>query len=410
MNHELIVAKDNKKFSHLQLKYNLIQALYWGASCALIGFIAIFLQSKGLTNTQIGTVTGASCVINIFLSPTLSTLTSKFNRISLQAYVLSGMVLTGLSYILIGYVPLPTPVLMLMYTLTHCINVSLVPLIASIQMNYNAQGHSVNFGIARGMGSITYAISAVACSNIASWLNPTILTMIYITGSLLLAAALFATPKTYAAGAHGEKGGNLFHMVFEYKAFFGVLFGFALLFAATTSLSTYLINIIKNLGGTQELYGIAVFTMAATEMPVMAIASKLQKRFSAMQLFAMAAIFYVMRNLFIANATSLIVLIFGLMMQGFSYGLMTAVITVYVNDNLKPKDQVMGQTMISVMTCGLGSAIGNIFGGVIQDTLGIEMMFAFTDTLTIVGSSIIVLTAIMASKAIFHRLHKSYQM
>lgn len=409
MNNELVATKENRKFSHLQLKYNWIQALYFGTSCALIGFVAIFLQAKGLTNTQIGTVTGASCVMNIFLSPALSTLTSKFNRISLQSYVMFGMVLTGLSYVLIGYVPLPTPVLMVIYTLTHCINFALVPLIASVQMNYNAQGHPVNFGIARGMGSISYAIIAVVSSNAASWLSPTFLSIIYIVGSLMLTAVLFTTPKTYAAGAQGEKGGNLLHMVFEYKAFFGVLFGFALLFAASTSLSTYLINIIKNLGGTQELYGIAVFAMAATELPIMAIASKLQKRFSALQLIAMAAIFYVFRNLCIANATSLVVLVIGLMMQGCSYGLMTAVITVYVNDNLKPKDQVMGQTMISVMTCGLGSAIGNIYGGVIQDTAGIEEMFAFTDILTIAGSSIIVLTAILASKAIVHRFHKSYQ-
>lgn len=409
MKNELIVTKENKKFSHLQMKYNLIQALYWGTSCALLGFIAIFLQAKGLTNTQIGTVTGASCVLNIFLSPTLSKLTSKWNHISLQVYVLFGMFVTAVAYLLVGYIQLPTLVLMVMFTLTHCVNVSLVPLVASIQMNYSAQGHNVNFGIARGMGSITYAVMAVVCSNLASWMNPTILTIIYVVGSCILATLLLTTPKTYAAGTQGEKGGNLVHMVFEYKAFFGVLFGFALLFAASTSLSTYLINIIKNLGGTQELYGIAVFAMAATELPVMAIASKLQKRFSAMQLFATAAIFYVLRNLCIANAANLIILMIGLMMQGFSYGLMTAVITVYVNDNLKPKDQVMGQTMISVMTCGLGSAIGNIFGGVIQDTLGIEMMFAFTDLLTIVGSSMIVLTTMLASRAIFHRLHKSYQ-
>lgn len=235
--------------------------------------------------------------------------------------------------------------------------------------------------------------------------------MAYLLGSLAFIAVLLSTPKTYAAGQEeGEKGGSLIHMVVEYKAFFAVLLGFALIFAASTCLSTYLINIIKNLGGTQELYGMAIFAMAATELPVMAVASKLQKRFTAMQLMAAAAIFYIFRNVLIASAPSLPILILGLMMQGCSYGLMTAVVTVYVNENLKKKDQVMGQTMISVMTCGLGSCIGNVFGGIFQDTFGIEMMFGFTNTLTVLGAAIIVATAVLTGRTVVRHFRKSYQM
>ncbi|MGM9960209.1 MAG: MFS transporter [Allobaculum sp.] len=411
MKNELMTIKENPNMKHLQLKYNLLQALYWTASCALCGFIAIFLQAKGLTNTQIGTVTGGACILNMVLSPVLSTVTSKFNKISLQGYILAGMMLTGAAYVLIGYVNVPVLVLMVTYMLTYCLNIAIVPLLASISMNYTAQGHNINFGLARGLGSIAYAISAVVFTQVASIFTPTVLSMAYLLGSLAFIAVLLSTPKTYAAGQEeGEKGGSLIHMVVEYKAFFAVLLGFALIFAASTCLSTYLINIIKNLGGTQELYGMAIFAMAATELPVMAVASKLQKRFTAMQLMAAAAIFYIFRNVLIASAPSLPILILGLMMQGCSYGLMTAVVTVYVNENLKKKDQVMGQTMISVMTCGLGSCIGNVFGGIFQDTFGIEMMFGFTNTLTVLGAAIIVATAVLTGRTVVRHFRKSYQM
>ena len=409
------IDQKSASMKNLQLKYNLLQASFWAASCAICAFIAIFLQAKGLSNTQIGTVTGGACILNIVLSPMLSGLTSKFNKISLQGFVLAGMVCTVIGYLLVAYVSMPVMVLMALYMVTYCLNISMVPLLASISMNYNAQGHVVNFGLARGLGSIAYAISAVGLTQMTTVFNPMVLSVIYAGGIVVFIGVLLSTPKTYAAAAQNQKGGNVVEMAGKYKSFFAILAGFALLFAAATSLSTYLINIIKSLGGSQSIYGMAIFAMAATELPVMAAASRLQKRFSAMSLMAAAGLFYIVRNLCIAYAPAMPVLIFGLMMQGLSYGLMTAVITVYVNDHLEKQDQVMGQTMISVLTCGVGSCLGNVLGGLLQDTLGIEVMFAFTSLITILGAVIIVLTVfnpkrITMARLPFGRPHKSYQM
>ena len=53
----------------LKAKYNFLHLFYWFTGCCINGFIAVFLQSKGLTNTEIGIVTGGSCIATIFLSP-----------------------------------------------------------------------------------------------------------------------------------------------------------------------------------------------------------------------------------------------------------------------------------------------------------------------------------------------------
>ena len=52
----------------LKAKYNFLHLFYWFTGCCINGFIAVFLQSKGLTNTEIGIVTGGSCIATIFLS------------------------------------------------------------------------------------------------------------------------------------------------------------------------------------------------------------------------------------------------------------------------------------------------------------------------------------------------------
>ena len=46
----------------LKAKYNFLHLFYWFTGCCINGFIAVFLQSKGLTNTEIGIVTGGSCI------------------------------------------------------------------------------------------------------------------------------------------------------------------------------------------------------------------------------------------------------------------------------------------------------------------------------------------------------------
>ena len=53
---------------------------------------------------------------------------------------------------------------------------------------------------------------------------------------------------------------------------------------------------------------------------------------------------------------------------------------------------MMGQTMIAMMSTGLGAAIGNIFGGILQDTFGLNSMLIFVGILTILGFLIMFFT------------------
>jgi PPP family 3-phenylpropionic acid transporter len=123
------------------------------------------------------------------------------------------------------------------------------------------------------------------------------------------------------------------------------------------------------------------------------------KKFGPLPLIGVAAIFYIALNGLIAFAPNLGVLIIGMMMQGMSYGLMTAVLTYYINDTLETKDLVMGQTLLGIMTSGFGSTMGNVTGGILLDTLGIQTLFVVSIVVTCLGTMTI-LTTLKASKAV----------
>ena len=66
---------------HLQLKYNSIQFLYWITNCTIFGYVAIFLQYKGLTNTEIGIVTAMGSIMMLLLSANISNLPNQFEKL-----------------------------------------------------------------------------------------------------------------------------------------------------------------------------------------------------------------------------------------------------------------------------------------------------------------------------------------
>ena len=66
--------------------------------------------------------------------------------------------------------------------------------------------------------------------------------------------------------------------------------------------------------------------------------------------------------------------------------------TYYVTYNLDAKDQLAGQTLIGIMTSGIGSTLGNVLGGILQDTFGLDYMFMFIYIVTITGALIIFTT------------------
>ena len=195
-----------------------------------------------------------------------------------------------------------------------------------------------------------------------------------------------------------QEEGSVVTVIKKYKIFFFLLLGFCFMFSGATAIGTYLINIVKSLGGNTSLYGVAMFAMAFSELPVMMTVPKLMKKFNSVTLILVASIFYICRNYTIGLAPNLIVLIIGMMFQGLSYGLFTGVITYYVTYNLDTQDQMSGQTMIGIMTSGIGSTLGNVLGGILQDTIGLNALFTFVYLMTALGAVIIFICKFVSVK------------
>lgn len=374
----------------LQTKYNLLHILFWLISCSLNGFVAIYLKNKGLDNTLIGIVTGSSCILITFISPLVSKFVESNEKITIPKMMDILMLVSSVLFLLISFVDVPAFLLVLIYIANLTLFLTAVPLLSTIAMNYNARGKEINFGLSRGMGSVSYAASAVLLSNMIDILNPNWLSAVYSISAVLFLVLIHSLPDYVEEKGHQESSGSVLTVIRKYKTLTLVLLGWAFAFAASTSLSTYLINVVDNLGGNTKIYGFAIFVMAASEMPAMAVTRKLMRRFDAMSLILVAGICYIFRNIMVALAPNLVFLFAGMLFQSVTYGLLTSVLTYYVADICEKQDQVMGQTLIGMMTTGLGSMLGNVLGGVLQDMFGLQAMLMFVTVSTIIGIVIMV--------------------
>lgn len=379
----------------IQIRYNLLQILFWIVSCSVSGYVAIYLKAKGLDNTQIGLVTGISCVLIMFLSPMVSSLLQKNTDLTIPTLVTRILLCTTVLFLGVSYLTLPAIVLMVLYVIIISGYLSCVPLVSTVAMNYIERGYDVNFGLARGMGSVSYAISAVVLSYCVELFDPNVLSVIHAVAVGLLLVLINTFPDYQEEKKESQsQTGSILTIITKYKLLFVILLGWAFTFSAATTLSTYLINVVENLGGNTTIYGFAIFAMASSELPAMAVTRKLMRKYNTMTLIIVAGLAYLIRNVLIAIAPSLLFVFIGVIFQSFSYGLLTSMITYYVTDTCEKEDQIMGQTLIGIMTTGLGSMSGNVLGGILQDAFGLQAMLTFAIGMTVAGSLILVGTGI----------------
>ena len=85
----------------LQMQYNFLHILFWLISCSLNGFVAIYLKNKGLDNTLIGVVTGASCVLITFVSPLVTNYVQSHENITIPRMMNLLMALSSVLFLVI---------------------------------------------------------------------------------------------------------------------------------------------------------------------------------------------------------------------------------------------------------------------------------------------------------------------
>jgi len=376
-------------------RYALIQGSFWGSFCIIFAYASVYLLSKGYSNSQIGVVIAVAGGVSACLQPAVANYADCQKRgtlrwmISIGAMIIIGvsavLLIPGMHFIVIG----------IFYGVVVAGLQVLTPLIYAIGMECINYGIPVNFGLARGIGSMAYAavsyVAGVLVTRFSSNVIPMMIIFFYLL--LIIASLTFKFPENSQADkvlhkdeesliddvnediiAGRDNSLEINQKFFSrYRKFFVLLVGVTFSFISHNLLNNYMFQVMEYHGGGSSEMGTALAIAATIELPTMLGFSLLIKRVRSNTLIKVSGTFFMIKALLTLLAPNVFGIYIAQITQLLGFALQVPASVYYVNALMKPRDRVKGQAFMTA-TNTLGSIGGSLIGGVVLDTLGVSVL------------------------------------
>ncbi len=361
--------------------YTILNVMYFAAFCTLHAYAAVFLLSRGFSNTSIGILLAAANVTSALFQPFIAGIIDKGGWLTNRRFILISCLI-----ILAGSVVLRSIVsqaaIFVIFAMIYMIQFAYQPVMTALCFEYQKKGCDIYYGLARGLGSAGFAVTSAFMGSAVEKHGETLLmTVTAVIMIISVIAIYFFRPRkengtdTAAAGVKKEEAahGNI-------KLFFGTYPAFALFVAATilfffahNMINDFMIQIIRSLGGAEKELGYSNFLQAILELPVMALIGLVLKKVSPAKLLVFSGIAFFIKILILVFATNMVWMFVSQSFQLFAYAVFIPAAAYYVSDTMTENDQVKGQAYVtSAIT--IGGVFSTLLSGIILDNLGMKPM------------------------------------
>ncbi len=394
-------------------RYCLLQGSYYGANCAVIGYASVFLLDKGISPSGVGALIAAGNVLAVICQPLVAGFADRSRTISLKQIIgLIGAAGACLS-LLLG---ISGTRLSVASWLLLCLTTSLLmPLVNAVSIYFTNQGREINFGAARGLGSLSYAAASYGLGYFTGKMGASVIPLASLAAYALILAGigLFRIRPACEGGSTWDCGSTVQEnraaegvlptasrtsgFLFKYPRFFVKMGAVVALFAFHNITSTYLIRMMERFGGNSADMGTALAIAAVCELPTMLLYSRISHRFRAEGLLAVAAVCFFIKSALLLAASSISVIYFSQVCQAFSFALFIPASVQYTNQVMADEDKIRGQALV---TCAItmGSVVGNLTGGMVLGRWGITAMLALSCGYALAGAALMAGTSLKSRR------------
>lgn len=370
------------KHTSLTLKYAGLQSLYWMCFCAIYGFASVFLLAKNFENQQIGVILALVNIFSVVLQPAVGFLVDQLSSLSLKK-VISYIAVVNILF-LIGLITEPDNLLIgtALYIGVTSLTLTLQPLLNSLIFEHINEGLEINYGLTRGVGSLSFAFISFflgrALNNYSANIIPILCISLYLI--FLLLVVTFPATETQLSrdpsGLHSNEATrpkSLLHFFKQYERFLLFLTAIVFLFGFHTIINSYLVQIMASLGGKDSDFGLSLTIAASVELPAMLGFGYLASKYKSSSLLKISSFFFVVRSLLFLGSSTVWMINVAQLFQALSFAIYVPASAYYVNKLMKKGDKVKGQTMVIGATT-LGSVFGNGLGGWLLDNATVHTM------------------------------------
>ena len=402
------------------LRYTLLNVTYFAAFCTIHAYAAVYLLSYGFTNTQVGLLLAIANITSALFQPYIAGIIDKQGWLTNRRFILIAVLVIIAGSLLLLLVPGSKVMIFVIYAIIYMIQFAYQPVLIAICFEYQRAGCDIYFGLARGLGSAGFAVTAFFIGSAVEANGVSILLLVTMA-AMVISAVVIATFKQPAEAAgsvsaegsasvksdsaednHAEQSetdkahNNVIDFAKTYPAFMLFMLATICFFFAHNMINDFLIHIVRNLGGSETQLGYANFLQAILELPVMALIGFVYKKITVNKLLVMSGAAFFVKIMILVFAVHLSGLFISQSFQLLAYAVFVPASAYYVSTHMDEYDQVKGQAYInSAIT--IGGVFSNLVSGVILDHLGIRPMLIVGSIVCAVG--VIIAFVAMRGKA-----------
>ena len=379
----------------INIKYSMLQGIYFVGFCTVMGYAAVYLGSIGMSSSLIGIVLAIANILTSIAQPVLGGFVDKSN-VSMKKVL---MIMFGMCSILSVLLMLASKVTFLAAALFIAVSTILyttMPLVNSLAFAFQKQGIDVKFGVARGIGSVAYALASLVLGNIVKAVSPTLMPLAYIViflGILPLIRS-FKMPEAEIDEVIEEKvveKENTGAFIKKHLKFMIFLAGFVLVYFDHTIINNFFISVIENVGGNTGDMGNAVFLAAMLELPTMALFEKYKNKINIKNTIVISAVFFTIKHTLTYFATSMFMIYLAQATQMLAYALFIPASVYYVDKLFDAKDAVKGQALVT-KSITVSGVLASFLGGILLDNMGVYETLFLGLVLSVIGTIVMIVT------------------
>ncbi len=378
-------------------KYAVLQAGYWIDYLILFSFAAVFLSGRGFTTGQIGTVTAGASIITMIIQQFSGTVADKSKTVTIRMISMIFISASLLSTAALLFLPKRYLSTMVFYTVALSLQAAFSPILSSLSMEFINNGYELNFGLARSVGSLGYALCANFMGTIVEMHGPEVILPIYIAVYAVELIVLWFFPRPEKMEREKaqaqEEPSTVLQFLRIYRRFLTVMASFILLFFPMFILNTYIIYFVRYFGGGEAEMGRALFINAMTEIPMMLVSSRIMRRTGAARMLKTAAVFICVKMILIRICPSITFFVLLHFTGLFIGGLFNVSAVFYINSIVGQKDMVKAQAMFGLATSGICATLANYFGGIMLEHLSIPAVA----TISVISSFLGIIVLLIAT-------------
>lgn len=387
------------KPKNMTWQFCIFQGLYWMSCCSLFGYTTVFLLGRGYTGGQIGIITATASVCSAILQPVFAGIAGGSKKISM----VNVMTLIGLFNMLMDGVLILCPQnFFITAALFICLSVSnscIMPLTNSVAFAFEKLGLRMDFGIGRGIGSLTFGIASTILGYLVKDYG---VNVVLISGACMMALSLIWLrlffPNVALGTLHQKQEEKPAARIKKSKAgffkryphLFVVFTGIAFCAMGSSLIANYLIAIVERVGGDSGTMGFMQALAAYLEIPAMFGFTLLAKKFGVSRLLSVAVVFTAFKSFLLTTANSIEMVFIATLMQLFGWGLYIPASVEFAKASTEPEDQVQAQGVFSAFSM-VSSVLANLFGGIIVQYFGVPVLTYTAVTVGAIGAIIVLI-------------------